>query len=96
MDKSQQLRSELIAHIQSEAQKAVGGDSSELISPEESSLFENRLRLFLKTGGSLYEEDMKKILHEIYSTTDKKSQFWNSELEVEEKTQEAKDNAENK
>ena len=96
MDKSQQLRSELIAHIQSEAQKAASEDSSELISPEESSLFENRLRLFLQTGGSLYEENMKKSLHEIYSTTNENSYFWNPVLEVEEETQEVKDDVENK
>lgn len=82
MDKAKKLRSELIAHIQSEAAKANSGDSIAPMSPLESSLFENRIRLFMETNSSLYEEDIRAALNEIYSTKRESSDFWNPILEV--------------
>jgi len=83
MDKAKKLRSELIAHIQSEAAKANSEDSIAPMSPQESSLFENRIRLFMQTNSSLYEEDIRAALNEIYSTKRESSDFWNPVLEVE-------------
>jgi hypothetical protein len=91
MDKAKKLRSELIAHIQSETAKAKSEDSSEQMSPEESSLFENRIRLFLENNSSEYEKSIQVVLNEIYSTTRESSDFWSPTLEVEE---EAKLNSE--
>ena len=84
MDKAKQLRSELIAHIQSEATKAIGEDSSEVMSPEESSLFENRIRLFLEQDSSEYEKSLRVALNEVYSTSRETSDFWSPTLDVEE------------
>jgi len=83
MDKAKQLRSELIAHIQNEAAKAKSEDSSEVMSPEESSLFENRIRLFLEQNSSEYEKSIQAVLNEIYSTSRESSDFWTPSLEVE-------------
>ena len=83
MDKAKKLRSELIAHIQSETAKAKSEGSSEQMSPEESSLFENRIRLFLENNSSEYEKSIQVVLNEIYSTTRESSDFWSPTLEVE-------------
>jgi len=86
MDKAKKLRSELIAHIQSEAAKEKSEGSSGTLSPEESSLFENRIRLFLTQNSSEYEKSIQAVLNEIYSTTRESSDFWTSSLEIEEES----------
>lgn len=86
MDKANKLRSELIAHIQSEAARAKSEGSSDSLSHEESSLFENRIRLFLTKNSSEYEKSIQSVLNEIYSTTRESSDFWKPSLEIEEET----------
>ena len=84
MDKAKKLRSELIAHIQTEASIGMSEDSSEVMSSEESSLFENRIRLFLDRNMTEDEEGIRVDLKEIFLTTRDSSDFWSPTLEVEE------------